>query len=180
MCGFSHHQHMENLLRNERLFGETGQRLVLFSPIGLECLGSSCGIAPRNVYERPDVFCCGSLWVYLITVKIMSNIGPINGGSHHLSFILEVSRDFKPAGDCTNQWFFFSCSRNHGTFMMKPTTNLRIKPDVHIQKASNKSSHSKTSTTFTNMFCMLDFFHRNWVITPTSNPKPMFENFANS
>lgn len=149
MCGFSHQQHMENLLRNERLFGEAGQRLVLFSPIGLECLGSSCGIAPRNVYERPDVFCCGSLWVYVITVKIMSNIGPVDGGSHHLSFVLEVSRDFKHAGDCT-------CSRNNGTFMMKPTTKLGIKPDVHIQKASNKSSHPKTSTTFTNMFCMLD------------------------
>ena len=43
--------------------------------------------------------------MYVITVKIMSNIG---GGGWRVSFCLEVSRGFKPAVDCTNQWFYIA------------------------------------------------------------------------
>lgn len=128
----------------------------LFSPIGLECLGSSCGIAPRNVYERPDVFCCGSLWVYVITVKIMSNIG---GGGWRVSFCLEVSRGFKPAVDCTNQWFYIAAEDIiELSWWNQQQNEAGIKPeDVHIQKASNKSSHSKTSPLSPTCFGCLKF-----------------------
>ena len=71
---FSHQHDMGNwldpLLFQAFLVFSRASVSSLFSPIGLECLGSSCGIAPRNVCERPGVF--------LLHAHLKFNIAPEN------------------------------------------------------------------------------------------------------
>ena len=91
----------------------------LFSPIGLECLGSSCGIAPRNCLWKAG---CLLLWKSVSVCHYRENHVKHRRWWMEGFVLFGGFPRFQTRGRLHQPMVLYSCWRHHRTFVMKPAT----------------------------------------------------------